>query len=302
MVKFVGKDGSEVSAEKMKKLTNLMFLQQPSMKGCKTAVPPKDFGEFEDRLAEFYHQWQSMCFGVIHDIAEDVATIRKDRGPTALVRALHRCETYFNNHTEWQSIIQEPYQFLKMVLEQDAFLLGKDMWLLGIERDRAGITLSQKNEIALQAAAQVVWINEGAAIPTIKEMTKYLLHKRKPFYGLLQLSRFNGERALKQWVSKVCPVPKDKRRWLKQVEEAWYEELIPIPGIVTDLGISFPRLKFTVTCLTRVMKSLEFSLDEIKQSRPIEALRAYIFFYPALYLNDWVDEAYQSRDLTLFSQ
>ena len=77
-----------------------------------------------------------------------------------------------------------PYEFLKLVLEEDAPLFGFEEELfgpIGIKRDRSGLSIPQKNVIAALAAAQVLWYLDKDNIPNTATMAKLLLKNREKF-------------------------------------------------------------------------------------------------------------------------
>jgi hypothetical protein len=256
---------------------------------------PEDLSEFEDRLGVFLYDLQDLFYGITYEI-ETGKTLKRDMSPESLVDILLVYEKRLQKGASLPSKTLETYSILKLCLEKDVYLFEKDSYLLGIERDRSGLSSPQKNAIAVQCAAQVLWHIEGNKILTIKAMVKILnSDKEYPFFELLELGRFNDERTIRNWVRAVCPIPMDQRKKRRSKDAVVFNTIVPVPDIFTDGKISFPRLRFALLCLSRVMKALGSPLSEIGQSKPIALLIGQLKFYPKLYAKDWIKEGYSSN-------
>lgn len=271
----------------------------PRTKGSEITIgsvidrPPKDLKEFEDRLGMFLHDLKNLFFGVIHEV-ETGKRVKRDTSIASLVHALLRYEKHQNKNVPSPEML-ETYPFLKLVLEKDAALFGKDRYLLGIQRNRSGLSTPKKNVIAVRCAAQVLWHLERSQIPTIEAMEDRLLDRKYPFYELLDLGRFHSPRTIEKWVRAVFPVPQAERKKHRTKNDSAFKNIIPIPNIFTDTGVSFPRLRFALICLTRILKTLNWRQRQIVDSEFSILLADPLKFYPRLYVRDWIDEAYSSN-------
>lgn len=255
--------------------------------------PPKDLSEFEDRLGVFLLELQNLFFGISYEI-EDGKTLKRDMSPESLVDILLVYEKRLQKDASLPSKTLKIYSILKLFLEKDVYLFEMDSYLLGVERDRSGLSLPQKNVIAVQCASQVLWCLEGSRIPGPRAMRSKLLDEKQPFFDLLELERFISPITIEKWVSKVCPVPKDQRKKHSKNPGA-FDNIILIPKIFLDNRINFLRLRFALISITRVMKALGYSLSEIVNSRPVALLTEPLKFYPRHYASDWIKEAFSSN-------
>lgn len=179
---------------------------------------PKSLTEFEDRLSKFFLDSYNDCFGLTYD-ASSRKTLDNKKNNDVLVDTLcklEKTEGYISEQVD-------PRDFLKKVLEKDAPISPHEEYLLGVKRDRSGISLPQKNVIAVQAASQVLWKLRGNEIPTVKCMRDTLLGDKKSYtsldlkrfsdiYTLLDLKRFSDGQTIDRWISEVFPVPDHKRK------------------------------------------------------------------------------------------
>ncbi len=161
----------------------------------------------------------------------------------------------------------------------------------GIVRDRSGVTKPEKNEISIQCAGQILWYLEGNKIPTIESMKTRLLDQASPLFKLLEPDRFFDSEILLDRLRLIFPIPKEKRK------EKWNITVgdipIPVPGIFTDAGINFPKLRFAVHCITTILKAFQWKINKIFESKFIEMLipkGEYIFSW---YVTDWIKESYK---------
>jgi len=255
--------------------------------------PPSNQQEFEDRLKIVEQIARDDVFGSPYE-DEKRKIRRRETSTKALVEAL--CQDAKRPRESFSPSLGqlEPYKYLKLVLEKNARLhLPDEIDLLGVRRDCSGPSVPQKNEIAVQAIAQVLWYLEK--VPTKVEMSKILLNKKGPFYELLN-RKFNS-RVIENWIRKVCPMQenlKGRRAKIPKFEDSCFDNLIPIPGIFLEDGkvINFPKLKFAIKCLTRVLNTLKWPLNLIKESNFISLYQKPVPFYLHRFINDWIDEAF----------
>ena len=88
-----------------------------------------------------------------------------------LIESLCLAEKHLKDKCVIRDLINLEYHFLKAVLENNAPLFYYEERVfdrLGIKRNRSRLSLPEKNRIAVQCAAQVLWHLEGKKIPTIK--------------------------------------------------------------------------------------------------------------------------------------
>lgn len=242
--------------------------------------PPKDLKEFEDRLGNFEANLRDVLFGFTYNL-ETGKTLKRKKSTESIVEALCNFNEYSKNTTS-SYIIEDLDSFclLRLILERDASLMiCEDTYLLGFKRDRSGLSVPQKNAIAVQATAQVLWYLNKNKLPTIESMTEYLLNKESPFYGLLRIGRFHNRRTIKNWISDVFPIPSSIRKGRPSQQEPSkinFKVLNPIPGIFMDEErvINVMKLRFTIQCLVRVLNVLGWSKNKIERSSLTKILRA----------------------------
>lgn len=280
-----------------------MFLERlnPADVLCK---PPANLNEFEDRLGELLMSLGNLFFGLTYDV-ETGKTLKREKTLEALVKALCNHEKYCqNNHAIFVGL-SDHYEFLKLVLENDA-PLSNDIYILGVRRDRSGLSSPQKNTIAVQAAVQVLWHTKKSEIPTLEKMREELilntawnnlLKREDPQLPELKIM---NPRTIENWIRKVCPIPKDMRRGRpsnEKASEGFFKTLITIPEIFLDDGrvINFSKLKFTIICLTRVLKALGWTQDRILKSDFVHLYQKDLRFYPRSYVRDWVHETFEEN-------
>jgi len=256
---------------------------------------------FESKLGEILEELRERFFGYPFHVMSG-KTIRRDTSNEALIEMLFFFEKYLEVNKNTITEFLEPFGFLKLVLEKDAPLFGFEEELfgvIGIKRDRSGISLPQKNAIAVQVAAQVLWQLEKGKIPTIVEMRKRLLDKENPLFRLLELNRF-GTRAIDDWISEVFPLPKHVRKGRPSKAappEDSFERLVHIPGVFMDEGkvVNFPKLRFAILCLARILKTQGFSSDQIRESNFIRLYQIPLLFYLSLYIRGWIAEGFNEN-------
>jgi hypothetical protein len=276
----------------------LEFLEKPE--SIKAPVePPKNWVEFENRLLAFDADLRRLIFGFIYDI-ESGKTIKREKTTEAIVEALCNYDKYAKDLTVIHEYI-DPCRLLKQILERDApLIVCDDIYLLGVKRERSGLSLPQKNKIAVQATAQVLWYLEKCKIPTIEKMKKTLLNKKNLFHNLFQLSRFNHSRTIENWVREVFPMPKSSRKRHSSKNELsnnHFDTLIPIPGVFLEDGkmINFLKFRFAIVCLVRVLITLGWSIVQVKNSIFINFYQSRLKFLPYIYVNNWINEAVASN-------
>ena len=261
--------------------------------------PPKDLREFEDRLLDLLEYYYKSYFGLAYYLDFDERKrLEKNTSFENLIDIALKCER------KGPSVINiqlECYEFLKMALEKNFPFSERAQNLLGLHLDLSELTMPQKDIIAVQSVAQVLWYLEKSEIPSIEAMVeKRLKNRRHPFFELLEFEkdskkrRPQNSRTLGNRVRAVYPVPQEQRKQHSK-EVGAFDAIIPISDIFTEKGINFPRLRFALICVTRVMKALDYPLGEIIKSRPIELLVDSLLFYPQRYARDWVEEAYSSN-------
>ena len=255
------------------------------------------YGEgYLDRVFQVFNGLRSQ----LHDLTL-AKTPNTDQCIETVIKALRRKEKYFAGKGPISKDL-DMYLFLKRILEENAPLFEYEEYLfgyLGIKRDRAELSLSQQNKIVVQSVAQVLWHLEKNNIPSIEKMAKKILDKKNPFNILFDLDTFNS-RTISNWVSEIFPISKNSRRGRPAKEEipsSFFEELILIPGIfLDDETVNFPKLRFTIVCLTRVLQAHGWRLGEIQESKFIDLyvnpLRHKFFPIIKFLLNDWTKEAF----------
>lgn len=225
--------------------------------------------------------------------------LKRDTSNAALVEAMCEFEKHLeNNNDRLATEFINPCEFLKLVLEKDAPLWGfeEDFFgPLGIKRDRSGLSLPEKNSIATQCAAQVLWHQEGAKIPTIESMVEKLRDRESPFFELLALGRFHNARTIEEWVRPMFPVPPEERKKHLLRNNRLFSDLAPIPGIISKAGTNFLKRHFATECLTRILKIMGWRLDLILGSEFINLLAGPVSYYGRLYLDDWINEAFAMK-------
>lgn len=154
----------------------------------------------------------------------------------------------------------------------------------------------------------MLWKLEKSKIPTITEMRKRLLDKETPLYRLLELDRFSSysdsedrdSRTIENWIREICPLPKDYRKGRPSkagISKRFFDEVVLIPGIFTadEKTINFPKLRFAITSLTRVLKTHGLSLSQIKKSNFLHPYCSQFTSYLALYVRNWIEEAFKEN-------
>ncbi|WP_206740330.1 hypothetical protein, partial [Anaplasma marginale] len=219
------------------------------------------------------------------------------KSPEALVRTMIEWENFDENELGLRLLsVPCPYDFLKLALENDApFLSSDDFYLLGVRRDRSGLSQNQKHKIAYQATAQVLW-SLLRDTPTATSMCDYLLTDQLPLQDLIGC-KFSEDTVL-DWLSEVNPDPRKGRPSKKSPREFKGDAIVPIPGIFTKedvVIINFPKLIFTLKCLTKVLNLLNVPFYKIFTSKCIKFYRNHLQFYPQVYTIDWLHEALEEN-------
>jgi hypothetical protein len=255
--------------------------------------PPKSLEVFEYRLFVCLRDVKKLHFGYAHLLAQG-KTLKKRTDHKTLVDTLLLHEKYSKRTKQPICNSKEAYKFLKYLLEKDAPTGLPDAFLLGFHRDRSGLALSEKNEIAVQCAAQILWFIEGANIPTLEAMRTRLGTKNDPIYHLLKLDRFNNDRTILKWIRPIFPVPSELRKDRKYTTQ-YFKNIIPIPGIFTERGINFLKLLFALQCHTRLMKILGKHQEQIILTAPVQLLVGHFQFYLQEYAKEWIHQSYQDN-------
>ena len=292
-LKWRSPTGKAMAQEEVEMMFQFLLLISQANKA--PIEPPKDLRDFEDRMGEVEIKLRNIFFGFTYDIGTGKILKRK-KSTEAIVEALCNYDKYAKDLTVINEHI-DPYGLLKQILERDApLIVCDDIYLLGVKRERSGLSLPQKNKIAVQATAQVLWYLEKCKIPTIEKMKKTFLNKKNPFYTLLQLSRFNNLRTIENWVREVFPMPKKTRKRhssKNKLSNNYFDTLIPIPGVFLEDGkmINFLKFRFAIVCLVRVLITLGWSIDQVKNSIFINFYRSPLKFFLYRYVDNWINEA-----------
>lgn len=250
---------------------------------------------FEWKLAKVHEALSDRFFGYTYGIVSK-KMLKREKNENTLVEALLCFEKHCNENNKLPTEFLNPYNFLKLVLEENASLFGFEEELfgpIGIKRDRSKLFLPQKNMISLQCAAQVLWHLDGSKSPTIESMKRHLLKKEPILFQLLELSRFNNECTIKNWIRPIFPVPPEERKSPQRRKN--FDNIVPIPGVYSAMGINFPKLRFVAICISRILKTLEWQIDQINESTFIGLLSNPIHSYIRSYVNDWIREGYSSN-------
>lgn len=140
-LRFISPTGEELSKKQSSDMFNTISLFPERVKI--KSEPPKNMREFEDRWGWFEEALRNLLFGLIHDI-ESGKTLKKEITPEVMVDAL----CYYEKNFEKQWIINaqlQSYSLITLIIEKDApLIICDDTFLLGIERDRSGLSLPQK--------------------------------------------------------------------------------------------------------------------------------------------------------------
>ncbi len=255
---------------------------------------------FMEQLIEVLDGLEKSFFGLTYEI-EGKKTLKKDTSSESLVRSLVLCEKRFSK----QKVINEQsdwFGFFKVALEQDVSLQGyeKDVFeRVGLHRDRSGLSLPQKHVIAVQCAAQVLFDLRGESVRTIADLTQELLSKRSPFFDLLELQGRNT-RNVQNWVRPVFPLlpEKRKKRDHRLIKGLPLGEPVEIPEIFSERGVNFLAIRFALSSLTRILKVLGWTLNEIIHSKFVKLFTQRFAFHPVLcqimqwVTRKWLEEAY----------
>lgn len=261
--------------------------------------PPKDLREFEDRFGAFVCDLRKHFFGGIYDVGQG-KTLKRKKDDETLLDALCSYDKFFKNRPPFvieEGVYTIPYDFLRLVIERDApLVVCEDIHLLGIERDRSGLSSPQKNMIAVQVAAQILWYLEKNKIPTIEVMKKKLLDKKFFYYNFLKLNRFPRPRTIEEWITQVFPVPKKLRKGKPSnsgVPEHYFNRIIPVPGIFLNnyQVINFQKFRFAIKCIAKILLMSRWSIDQILTSKFIQFYRKPLKIYLQMYVDGWIHDA-----------
>jgi hypothetical protein len=285
---------------KKKSKSTIKLMSQASLKESKflkmLIASPMDLRGFEDRVLELEGKLRSLVFGLAYDM-DTGKTLKREKTSKNLVDALCNYEKYVKGIIHEQL---DPIGLLKEIIERDApFLVCNDEYILGVKRDRSGLSLPQKNKIAFQVAAQILWFLEKNKIPTIEAMEIRLRDKKNPLYDLLEIKKFR-KRTVQDWVGDVFPIPKHSRkgRPVKSgVSENKFNKRIPIPEVILGKGkiINFLKLRFVIMCFSVFLRALNWSKDQIEKSVFIQAYKPHLKFYLWMYIKCWICRAVEKN-------
>ncbi|MBX9744710.1 MAG: hypothetical protein K2X08_05815 [Chlamydiales bacterium] len=209
-----------------------------------------------------------------------------------LVDALGLLEQHADKSTVRDPTNLESY-FLKCVLERNAPLFYQEQNVFGflrIARDRSLLTIPEQNRISVQVAAQILWYEEGDSYPTITSLVKALRSKSNPLHGLLKLERFHDAQTLKKWVSPMFPIPTEdrKKHWDRKVVSS--KVLMSIPGVASEAGINFAKLRYAAQQIARILQSRGWTLSKVLFPPYIQALEALLPQILRMYVREWATE------------
>lgn len=270
----------------------------PAWGGDRPTPHPSTPQWFEWKLGKVYDALRDRFFGYTYDVVS-TKTLKREKNEETLVDALLCFEEHcVENNNQLPTEFLNPYHFLKLVLEKNASLFGLEEELfdpVGVRRDRSRLSLPQKNMIAVQCAAQVLWHLDGRMSPTIEAMERRLLKREPLIYQLLELNRFGSDRTIENWIRPIFPKPPEKRKRKRPRYEEKLENIIPIPGVHSEIGTNFLKLRFVAICISRILSTLEWQVDQIIDSKFISQLSNPVGSYLNSYVQDWVEEAYSSN-------
>lgn len=291
MTKLFSK-GLEKTVDKELELQFQQFLQE-SEDGKHFPSFIDEEESFEDRLLALEEKLRERVFGLDHDVGS-TKNIKRDKTNENLVNAL----CYFEKHAN--DVINEqlnPTGLLKAILDNDApFLVCDDMYILGVERDRSKLFVPQKNEIAFQVAAQLIWYFKKNEIPTIDSMVKFLRSKNSPLYSLLKPMKFHSSRTIEDWVRSVFPLenrlrkgrPRDDGR---KAADFAYVRLIQNVFSEKNKKVNFAKLRFIILCLSQMLKIWGLSTEKIKTCGLTQAYILPLPIHLHRFLYIWINEA-----------
>lgn len=266
--------------------------------------PPVDLKEFEDRLESTVTRLYRFLFGVIYYLDFDErSTLRKDTSLENVIDILITCnkknsEGIKLDHKMSFSWNQrhDCYVFLKRVLERNCPLHEDFQEYIGIYIDHSGISLPEKREIAMQAAAQVLWFFNKGQISLVSQM-RVEIWKNKSLASLLELKRVQNARVVEDWIRKINPMPKAMRKGApskRQINNDWlYSNIILIPEVFSENPnrTNFLKLRFTVMVIAKIMSTIGMQQEEILGCKIIQSYEEPLKFYPKNYIREWVVEA-----------
>jgi hypothetical protein len=272
-----------------------LFLKESD---CKERLPPY-LGEtsFWDRLLEVEEKAHRLEYGLSYEI-ESKKIFKREKTTKNLVGILCAAEKYVDG------IINEyvdPYGFLKEVLEKDApFYVCDDMYILGIERDRSGLSKNQKNKIAVQMAAQVLWYIKKNKIPTIDAMVRHLRSKSEPFYSLIEMNSFHSSRTIEDWIRPIFPLDNHLRKGRPLNEGRStknFNYVRPIQNVFSNNGkkVNVLKLRFIIFCLSRMLKIFGLSEEQIKVFNLVQIYTMPLPMYLHTYVYMWINEAMEEK-------
>jgi hypothetical protein len=94
----------------------------------------------------------------------------------------------------------------------------------------------------------------------------------------------------------VFPIPKHLRKGRPAksgVSEKYFNKLIPIPEVILDNGkaINLLKLRFVINCFSRILRGLNWSIDQIEESIFIQDYKPHLKFYLWAYIKGWILDA-----------
>jgi len=301
MVKFKTPQGMEISEDALNEIAALQFdvlKSSPSKTSFELECGedfPKNFQELETRFFLYEERLRECLFGFAHKLGLK-KTIKKVESLDTIVDCLTEYEKIENKVNVYNEQFN-PLQLINVIIEKNLpFMICKDKYILGIERDRSGLSVPEQNRISFQVAAQILWAVKKNEHPTIESMIDCLEDEQNPFYLPLKVDRFNNPRTIRNWISEVFPIPKKERKRRLSDEEAsnhYFDVLVPVPGIFMEGGsvVNFVKLKFGLEWTVQILKILKWSDEQIRSSNFVEQYRGSLTFYLPMYVDLWVDGA-----------
>lgn len=249
---------------------------------------PNNLQEFEDRLIQLLDDLDN---NIIFD-----PNCKKIKNINSLDYGTHRqiLDNYSSSPIFSEQIIS-PYKFLKSVLESNTSLNGKDYYYLGVHRHGSILSKPEKNKIAVQCAAQIIWHFYKNTFPTIESMVLHLKNPNDKIFQFLEIYNFQSPRTFKNWIRSVFPIDENSRKCKKIKNENDFAEIWLQPDIIKANSVDFCKMRFVIECTTLIMKLLGYDLKDILNFPTISYFHCHLKFYLKKYVIDWVNEAYHGN-------
>lgn len=265
---------------------------------------PKDVREFESRLNNIFLHYHEKLIGLAHYVGTR-KTLDREINEEMLVDLLVAIEGFDKNKPF--TVHMDPITFLRIALEKDAPLGESDRYLLGVDRDRSGISQPDKNRIGVQAVAQAVWAIRKNKIPTIEKM-KLVIRDDPDLVNLLRTKDYDiqkvSERTLSNWISAIFPVPGGKRRGRPSkggIPDFLFDKIVPISGILNgENKICFPKLFNVLVTQVNTLKIMGLSIEQALASKVIRFYLDALPVYLQSAMRFWIGEKTRNSFLIYF--